>query len=98
MTDKSTWTYRVRKKRLNATEVGYGLVELYNSMNGGDAWTRNDMAPIALSEPGDPNGDAKALDELRWQLEKMLEALSKPILDDTSERSERPLAEGQPPG
>jgi hypothetical protein len=88
----------VRKKAINATEVGYGLVELYNSLNGGDAWTRNDMAPIALGEPGDPNGDAKALDELRWQLNAMLKALDKPILEDASERPERPPAEGQPPG
>jgi hypothetical protein len=96
MTDKSTWTYRVRKKAINATEVGYGLVELYNSRNGGDAWTRNDMAPIAILESGDPNSDAKALDELRWQLNAMLKALDKPILNDdgTSEGSWQPPAEG----
>jgi hypothetical protein len=83
-----TWTYRVRKKALSATEIAYGLVEVYNTTDG-DGWTRNDMAPIAIMEPGDPTGDAKALDELRWQLERMLEALDKPILEDgdTAERA-----------
>jgi hypothetical protein len=84
----TTWTYRVRKKPISTTEVGYGIVEVYSSTNGGDAWTRNDMAPVAVGEPGDPNADAKALDELRWQLTEMLKALDKPILKD-----DRPIEE-----
>jgi hypothetical protein len=77
-----TWTYRVRKKALNATEVGYGLVELYN-LNG-DAWTQNNMAPVAVMEMDDTDADQKAIDELRWQLERMIEALDKPILADAT--------------
>jgi hypothetical protein len=34
------------------------------------------------SGPDDPLSDAKALDELRWQLMAMLRALDEPILED----------------
>jgi hypothetical protein len=92
-----SWTYRVRKKAIGPTELGYGLVELYN-LNG-DAWTKNNMAPVAVMEADDADADQKALDELRWQLERMLEALSKPILnDDTVPATDNAEpVEGSPP-
>ena len=76
-----SWTYRVQKKAISATEVGYGIVKVYDTANG-EGWTINDMAPASIMEPGDALGDAKALDELRWQLMAMLRALDEPILGD----------------
>ena len=40
------------------------------------------MAPISIVTPDDPLSDAKALDELRWQLMGMLKALDEPILEE----------------
>ena len=75
-----TWTYRVRKKAITGTKVGYGLVEVYSSANGESC--TDCTVPTSIMKPGDPLSDAKALDDLRWQLTEMLKALDKPILGD----------------
>jgi hypothetical protein len=94
----TTWTYRVRKRRINDTEIMFGLAEVYETTNGA-GYTERWMAPVAVCSPDDPLGDVKAVAELRQQLMGMIEALGRPILSDnsTSERSEQPT-EGQPPG
>ena len=76
-----SWTYRVRKKAINAAEIEYGIIESYTTAES-DGWTENWMAPISIVAPDDPLSDAKALDELRWQLMAMLRALDEPILED----------------
>ena len=76
-----SWTYRVRKKAINAAEIEYGIIEYYTTAES-DGWTENWMAPISIVAPDDPLSDAKALDELRWQLMAMLRALDEPILED----------------
>ena len=76
-----SWTYRVRKKAINAAEIEYGIIEYYTTAES-DGWTENLMAPISIVAPDDPLSDAKALDELRWQLMAMLRALDEPILED----------------
>jgi hypothetical protein len=70
-----SWTYRVRKRTLDTGEVEWGIVEAYDDKR----WTENCMTPISI----DALDDAKAIEELRWQLEGMLKALDKPILEDT---------------
>ena len=76
-----SWTYRVRKKAINAAEIEYGIIEYYTTADN-DGWTENWMVPISIVAPDDPLSDAKALDELRWQLMAMLRALDEPILED----------------
>jgi hypothetical protein len=72
-----SWTYRVRKKAINAAEIEYGIIEYYTTAES-DGWTENLMAPISIVAPDDP----LTLDELRWQLMAMLRALDEPILED----------------
>ena len=76
-----SWTYRVRKKAINAAEIEYGIIEYYTTADS-DGWTECWMAPISIVAPDDPLSDAKALDELRWQLMAMLKALDEPILEE----------------
>jgi hypothetical protein len=76
-----SWTYRVRKKPISASEVAYGLAEVYDTANGAGC-TERWMAPVSVMKPDDPLGDTKALAGLRRQLGAMIEALSKPILED----------------
>jgi hypothetical protein len=71
----------VRKKAINAAEIEYGIIEYYTTADS-DGCTKNWMAPISIVAPDDPLSDAKALDELRWQLMAMLRALDEPILED----------------
>jgi hypothetical protein len=77
------WTYRVRKRIVNATEVEFGIVEFYTSDAGAGGWTENCIAPIALIESTDAGDtDKAAIDELRWHLTEMLKALDKPIIKE----------------
>jgi hypothetical protein len=79
-----SWTHRVRKKAINAAEIEYGIIEYYTTADS-DGWTEcwmAPMAPISIVAPDDPLSDAKALDELRWQLTEMLKALDKPIVEE----------------
>jgi hypothetical protein len=63
------------QKSISATEVGFGIVEVYETANGA-GWTERSMAPASIMAPDDPLGNAKALDELRWQLTEMLKAVN----------------------
>jgi hypothetical protein len=83
-----SWTYRVRKRRINDTEIMFGLAEVYETASGASN-TERWKAPVAVCSPDDPLGDVKAIAELRRQLMGMTEALSKPILQD-SDTAERP--------
>ena len=76
-----SWNHRVVRRELPAAEAGaadatheYSIREAYYGL-GGDpqsvSWTANPIAPYGES-----------LEGLRWVLEKMLEALDKPILDE----------------
>jgi hypothetical protein len=73
-----SWNYRVYKKR----HAGYGDCEYT---------LREDYQDIGLytAEPQAAgvfeDDEKKALEMLRWQLEMMLKALDKPVLDDDKE-------------
>jgi hypothetical protein len=88
----TTGNYRVRKRRLNADEIMFGLAQVYETANGA-GFTERWMAPVAVCSPDDPDANRKAIIELQDQLIGMLDALSKPILEDndTFERPEPPL-------
>jgi hypothetical protein len=74
-------TYRVRRRRINDTEVGFGLVETFVTLNGAGHTERN-MAPTSVMAADDPDADRKAIVELQDQLVAMLDALSRPVLSD----------------
>lgn len=73
------WNYRVIRTELDNGEAQYGLHEVYYE----------DDKPTLSSEMPDPvltfideNGDdGEAIAELTWTLDRMREALSKPVLD-----------------
>ena len=90
-------TYRVRKRRINDTEIMFGLAEVYATANGA-GYTERWMAPVAICSPEDPDANVKAAIELKQQLEGMLAALSLPILEehDTAKRPALRSTEGSP--
>ena len=70
------WNHRVIKKG-NEAYSWYAIHEVYYDRDSKDlvqGWTENPVPVI---------GDS--LEDLRWTLERMLESLDKPIIDDTNE-------------
>lgn len=68
-----TWNYRVMSKKTPHGN-GYGIVEAYYDEGSDEAhsWTE-DYVPV----------HEETLEELRETLTRMLEALDKPVLEDT---------------
>ncbi len=73
-----TWNYRV-VKTIRDGELIYGIHENYQS-DAGEGWTEN---PIRVYEAAEDNEDPIA--SLRSQLQWMMLALDKPVIDGTEE-------------
>jgi hypothetical protein len=61
------WTYRVSRQKLENGDEIFAIREFYDDCK---SWTEDEIAPV---------GDS--LDDLRWSLTKMIEALDKEIID-----------------
>lgn len=59
----STWRYQVTRQVMPDGVLTYEIREVYD---GGLSWTEDEIAPAAGT-----------LEDLKWQLEKMLEAVEK---------------------
>jgi len=70
-----SWNYRLCKSTIDGNTV-YGIHECYNE----HSITVN---PITISVCEDQNeiDDESTKKEIRWMLEKMLQALDKPVID-----------------
>lgn len=66
------WNHRVFKKVYPDGYIQYSIREVYGDVDsGGFGYSSNPIAPV---------GDD--LEDLRWVLEKMLESLDNPVLED----------------
>ena len=74
-----SWNYRVVKKQYpNTKEVYYEIHEAYYENN---KKPRKNTPRCITARPCSPYGET--IEELKWSLEKMLEAINSPILDET---------------
>jgi hypothetical protein len=65
------WQYRVSKQTLDNGDIIYAIREFYDDDQGNyTSWTKDEIAPV---------GDS--IEDLRWVLTKMLEALDKEVID-----------------
>lgn len=81
------WNHRVIKKvEKDDTQVWYGIHEVYYDKDGNvDGYT---MEPRRLL--------GENIDELRWTLEKMIEALEKPVLIEIETNDKNSLLINEP--
>lgn len=65
------WNHRVMKRKIDGEDV-YAIHEVYYEMDDEDRilWTENDVAPCG-----------ETLEELKQELQRMLKATEKPVLD-----------------
>ena len=69
------WNYRILARRINS-EIQYGVYEVhYNEYNSIVAYTENPIQIFGYSDDEDP------IENIKWQLDAMLLALDKAILD-----------------
>lgn len=67
----SKWTYRVSKQTLDNGDVVFAIREFYSDKQGNlTSWTSEEIAPVGSS-----------IDDLRWALSNMIEALDKEVID-----------------
>lgn len=83
-----SWEYRVMRQthkwtvaKVEKSKYVYQIHEVYYHLDENNkietSWTVNPIEAYSCPEPEDKD----KLEGMRWQLEKMLEALDKPILD-----------------
>lgn len=70
------WNYRIMVRKINEQDIEYAIYEVHYEDDVPVSYTINSMKPhLYHDESSDP------VESLKWQLEAMLKASEKPVLD-----------------